>query len=406
MSTEQASTLQDSFEQHHQLHEEVRKSSPEIVRKNSQEMTTKRSEVSPTNETEVIENASTNPFDSPPPLSSSYSSSKRDKYFGDVVPKVPDIEISTSVPSGAHFTTYMADNTPTLSESTESMASHASHNRSKSVDYHPRKALNTTPPSQRKKYPDPYSSRDEDHTHRHTHSLGSVKEGESLRTGLDSNPASYSSSKKSSLVSLDDRDSPYLGRHDVEHSSQGYISSENEKKSKQNSRHKRHASGDTGKDTWENFFGSGESRKRGSFDRGYSSSEASQRSSHSNKGNLSSEGSKQRQNTVHRVRSQDDIKDPRKTHSDNASRRRGDAGSSSEEQRLTKTLYKEEDPTYIESNLNLFLDMEIFNLDKKESFEMVFRAPVVQYGRTTEMPALVVISNLSLYIFRVTAPEK
>ena len=400
MSTEQASTLQDSSEQHHLLHEEVRKNSPEIA---SPEVTQKRSEVSPTNETEMVENLSANPFDSPlpPPLSSSYDPSKRDTYFHDVVAKVPEIEISTSVPAGAQFHTYMADNAPTFSESDKSMTESHSHNRSKSVDYHPRKTLNTTPPSQRKKYPDPYLSRDEDHTHRHTHSLGSVKEGESLRTDSDNNPASYSSSKKSSLVSLDDRDSPRLNRPDVEHSSQGYSSSESGKKSKQISRDKQQASGDTG-NMWENLFSSGESVKRASFDRGYSSSEASQRLSNS-RGYLSSEGNKQRQ---HRVRSQDDSKDSRKAHSDNASRRRGDAGSSSEEQRLTKTFYKEEDPTYIESNLNLFLDMEIFNLDKKEEFQMVFRTPVVQYGRTTEMPALVVISNLSLYIFRVIAPEK
>ena len=85
----------------------------------------------------------------------------------------------------------------------------------------------------------------------------------------------------------------------------------------------------------------------------------------------------------------------------------GGTGSSSEERRQSSlTLYKEDDPTYIVSNLNLYLDMDVFNLDKKEEFRMVFRTPVVQYGHSTEMPALVVVSNLSIYIFRVTAPEK
>ena len=69
-------------------------------------------------------------------------------------------------------------------------------------------------------------------------------------------------------------------------------------------------------------------------------------------------------------------------------------------------LYKEDDPSYIHNNLNLYLDMEVFNMDKGEHFKMVFKSPVMQYGHTTEIPSLVVVSSYKFYIFRITAPER
>ena len=69
-------------------------------------------------------------------------------------------------------------------------------------------------------------------------------------------------------------------------------------------------------------------------------------------------------------------------------------------------LYKDEDPSYIHNNLNLYLDMEIFNSDKAEHFKMVFKSPVMQYGHKMEIPALTVVSSYKFYIFKITAPER
>ena len=69
-------------------------------------------------------------------------------------------------------------------------------------------------------------------------------------------------------------------------------------------------------------------------------------------------------------------------------------------------LYKDEDPSYIHNNLNLYLDMDVFNMDKGEHFKMVFKAPVMQYGHKMEIPALVVASSYKFYIFKITAPER
>ena len=69
-------------------------------------------------------------------------------------------------------------------------------------------------------------------------------------------------------------------------------------------------------------------------------------------------------------------------------------------------LYKDDDPSYIHNNLNLFLDMEIFNSDKAEHFKMVFKSPVMQYGHKMEIPALTVVSSYKFYIFKITAPER
>ena len=69
-------------------------------------------------------------------------------------------------------------------------------------------------------------------------------------------------------------------------------------------------------------------------------------------------------------------------------------------------LYKDEDPSYIHNNLNLYLDMDVFNMDKGEHFKMVFKAPVMQYGHRLEIPSLVVVSSYKFYIFKITAPER
>ena len=69
-------------------------------------------------------------------------------------------------------------------------------------------------------------------------------------------------------------------------------------------------------------------------------------------------------------------------------------------------LFKEDEPTYIHNNLNLYLDMEVFNMDKGEHFKMVFKSLVMQYGHKMEIPALAVVSSYKFYIFKITAPER
>ena len=380
--------LQESSENHDQLHEQVRRSSPETVRENGVptaynpfDQSPDQSVIAPSNNKEPG-----NQFDQPLDQTSTYNPSKREKYFDDVVANLPELEASTSVPAESKLHAYMGDRVNSIRPRANPPQSHG-HSRSKSVDCHPRRALNTTPPTPRKKYADPCPSGGESHTH----SLSSVKEGQSLNP----NPTSRDSSKKSSLASLDDRGSS-SGRSDGEPSSQGYSSGDGGKRSKGQSQ------ANAGGELYEKFFSSGEAKKRMSHDRGYSSGERFSTS----RGYTSSEGKKLRYTTegrVQRVRSHDDIKSSPRRRSGQV----GGTGSSSEERRRSSlTLYKEDDPTYIESNLNLYLDMDVFNLDKKEEFRMVFRTPVVQYGHSTEMPALVVVSNLSIYIFRVTAPEK
>lgn len=67
--------------------------------------------------------------------------------------------------------------------------------------------------------------------------------------------------------------------------------------------------------------------------------------------------------------------------------------------------YRDDDPTYIFSNLNLYLDMEVFDNSIGEVFKMVFRSPVVKYGEVGEVSMLTIVSNINAYLFRIIAPE-
>lgn len=70
------------------------------------------------------------------------------------------------------------------------------------------------------------------------------------------------------------------------------------------------------------------------------------------------------------------------------------------------TFCKDDDPTFIHNSINLYLDMEVFDSSKGESFRMAFRCPVVKYGEVGELPVLVIVSNISAYIFKIIAPER
>ena len=69
-------------------------------------------------------------------------------------------------------------------------------------------------------------------------------------------------------------------------------------------------------------------------------------------------------------------------------------------------IYRDNDPSYVHNSLQLHLVMDIFNSAKEECFKMVFRSSMVRYGEPGELPVLVVISNLRVYLFRVVAPER
>ena len=79
--------------------------------------------------------------------------------------------------------------------------------------------------------------------------------------------------------------------------------------------------------------------------------------------------------------------------------------SASKQKKASTSIFcKDDDPSYIHNSINLHLDMDVF--DKGESFRMAFRSPVVKYGEVGELPVLVVVSNLCVYIFKIVAPER
>ena len=386
---------------------------------------------------------SSNPFDAPHDVPhgtqlQTDSNTSRNKYDVMNVLPINELETSTSVPSESKIHTYLESGLSSgklLSISTES----AGHSRSKSVDCHPRVSHNVTPPSARKKYFDPYANEDDNQTRS---SLSSLKEGESLINDQltcgsknSSSSVSRNSSGKSSLLSLDGRDSPHSksdGRGSPNRKSDGRDSPHRKSDGRDSPRRKSDGRDSPRRKVDVDFafrgYSSGEAKKpsRTKHDKGYSSGDRLI----SSRGYTSSECASRRRDTtgssIPRVHSHGDI-----CGSPGASRRQvvgkndkqgrskwdflpgspkksGNLRTSSDEVKRPSSLIlcKDDDPTYIDSNLNLYLDIEVFNLEKREEFKLVFRSPVVQYGHSKEMPSLVVISSLCVYIFRITAPEK
>ena len=103
--------LQESSENHDQLHEQVRTSSPETVRENGVPTACNPFDQSP--DQSVIAPSSNkepgNQFDQPLDQTSTYDPSKREKYFDDVVANLPELEASTSVPAESKLHAYMGD---------------------------------------------------------------------------------------------------------------------------------------------------------------------------------------------------------------------------------------------------------------------------------------------------------
>ncbi|XP_078661486.1 serine/threonine-protein kinase 11-interacting protein-like isoform X1 [Branchiostoma floridae x Branchiostoma belcheri] len=62
-----------------------------------------------------------------------------------------------------------------------------------------------------------------------------------------------------------------------------------------------------------------------------------------------------------------------------------------------------EDFTLVDHRMKLFLTMSVFGED--EEFECLIKAPVVQYGKPQEKPAVLVSSDRSVYVLKITGPE-
>ncbi|XP_078580309.1 serine/threonine-protein kinase 11-interacting protein-like isoform X2 [Branchiostoma floridae x Branchiostoma japonicum] len=62
-----------------------------------------------------------------------------------------------------------------------------------------------------------------------------------------------------------------------------------------------------------------------------------------------------------------------------------------------------EDFTLVDHRMKLFLTMSVFGED--EEFECLIKAPVVQYGKPQERPAVLVSSDRSVHVLKITGPE-
>ncbi|CAH1241871.1 STK11IP [Branchiostoma lanceolatum] len=62
-----------------------------------------------------------------------------------------------------------------------------------------------------------------------------------------------------------------------------------------------------------------------------------------------------------------------------------------------------EDFTLVDHRMKLFLTMSVFG--EEEEFECLIKVPVVQYGKPQERPAVLVSSNKSVHVLKVTGPE-
>ncbi len=277
------------------------------------------------------------------------------------------------------------------------------HRRSNSVGLHPAKVLATTASPGKKSYSDPFCGDEIPSMQGSNRSLGSVKE-ENCEPKI-SRKSSRNSSRKSSACSLDGDSSPGCrsdsnpaadrkgrkGRTQAGASSaRGYssgeyhVSSSRAKFSNNNNRKSRHAG------MGPKYFSSGDvsvglnpSPKFGARNR------PSQKNSGGSSGRISSS-------------SGDNSKSPktsRKHHSssDSASRRKGYSPA---------VFCKDDDPSYIHNSINLYLDMDVFDGSRQEVFRMAFQCPVIKYGEVGELPVLVIVSNLSAYIFKIIAPER
>ena len=277
------------------------------------------------------------------------------------------------------------------------------HSRSRSMDYHPVKSYNTSPTGKRKRYIDPFeigiapvkvqgSNR----------SLESVKEEENHTS--KSSKSSRSSSRRSSMYSPDS-DSPSW--HSDAHSV-----SQSPKNQSHNSLARDYSSAECNQPTSRRNTSSRRSKfwaQLGS-DMHSSSNTSPAKPPQLSKLPLEVSPNKKRLQERSNGKSRSDtgsgdssqLKSPRSAHSHHSS----SDGAGKKKTFSPLVICKDDDPSYIDNNLNLYLDMEVFDTTKGEIFKMIFRSTVVQYSEPEEFLVLVVISNLHAYLFQIIAPER
>ena len=309
-----------------------------------------------------------------------------------------------------------------------------SHRRSNSYGYQPENPPNTTSPSSarrgfqppnasntasptgnRKGYVDPYG---EDHLQGSNRSLGSVREEGGEHKG--SRKSSLSSSRRSSACSFDSDSSPG-SRTDASSRSgdrqgsrrrsndalgRGYSSGEFQRSSPRGKGEKtKEGSTSLGSRLYRvlSDVGLNTSPKTGQRSAAEKKGKTPRRSSgggggSSSGGRLSSGGSGGESSQPRSQFQQGGLRD---THSSSD----GGGGSGRHKLHSPIVICKDDDPTYIHNSINLYLDMEVFDSTKDESFRIAFKSPVVKYGEVGELPVLVVVSNIYAYIFKIVAPE-
>ncbi len=320
----------------------------------------------------------------------------------------PSLNISTSVPSQDYFpqqlkTRDMDDNSDRQSKISEKTGSGLGHNRSRSMDYHSTKQLLLTPPNKRKIYVDPFlqgsnkslgSLLEESGTFSRSPKLSRNNSGRSSRCSADSD--SSSRGNHSDMGGRRERKSHFS-------SAKGYSSGESNRRSSGG-----YMSGEKSKDGGSlmaqaksglsNFIGLNSSPKLSP--QTLSDRDKETRSSSREGERRGRSGGKSRPNSGSGDNSQHKVQNLSHSYhssSDGTGRRKASS---------PFVIYKDDDPSYIHYSLDYYLNTEIFNSAKEETFRMVFRTQVISYGEPGELPVLVILSNQRLYLFQIVAPER
>jgi len=335
--------------------------------------------------------------------------------YDDLCLQMPEITVSTSMPSHMEAGSYMRQakekekerrrerdaNRQTLMSKPENMG----HNRSKSMDYHPVKSNKVfgNQSEFRRRYADPYKTKPPMHPAYKKPSLENRSPKVQSRSSL-----------KSSACSIDSRSSLHASKFDTE---PGYSSGERQRKSQHSHSSseklaKGYNSGERERSSRREYnssdrlsrgYSSGE-RERSSrreynssekLSRGYSSGERERSSrreyNSSGKGYSSGEkipvfvsnrkpsgGSERRLSSGsgsggggRKISSDGEKKNP-----DTLKRSgslKSSSGSPGRKVLSSSLLFRDEDPTYVHNRFNLYLDMEVFNTDMGEHFKMAFK---------------------------------
>ena len=312
--------------------------------------------------------------------------------YDDLCLQMPEITVSTSMPSHMEAGSYMRQakekekerrrerdaNRQTLMSKPENMG----HNRSKSMDYHPVKSNKVfgNQSEFRRHYADPYKTKPPMHPAYKKPSLETRSPKVQSRSSL-----------KSSACSIDSRSSLHASKFDTE---PGYSSGERQRKSQHSHSSseklaKGYNSGERERSSRREYnssdrlsrgYSSGERerssrREYNSSGKGYSSGEkmpvfvsnckpsgGSERRLSSGSGSggggrkISSDGEKKNPDTLKRSASL-----------------KSSSGSPGRKVLSSSLLFRDEDPTYVHNRFNLYLDMEVFNTDMGEHFKMAFK---------------------------------